>query len=253
MDVETRAAPPAVEIDYEAIRLEKVVTALRSTEKVTVDGHLEEPAWKLALPATDFITALPRPGEPASDRTEVRFIYDDDNLYVGFICFDSDPSDNVVVLREDFTSKESDGVAMVLDSLHDRRSGFQFGTNPAGAKRDSQITNNSQFNNDWDAVWDVKVSTNSEGWIAEFAIPFKTLRFSQSPIQEWGVEPEPFHCSQKRREFLVTDSNSIQHEQDFPGRYAERPRGHPSGPQFQGQAVRDGRDHAGSCPRTVRS
>jgi hypothetical protein len=192
---------PPVAIDYDAVRLERVVTAVRATEKITLDGHLEEPAWQLAIPATDFITTVPRPGEPASERTEVRFIYDDDNLYVGFICFDSDPLDNVVVLREDFTSQESDGVAMVLDSLHDRRSAFQFGTNPAGAKRDSQVTNKSQFNNDWDSVWDVKVSTTNEGWIAEFMIPFKTLRFSQSPTQEWGVNLSRFNVRKNEQSF----------------------------------------------------
>ncbi|HYR82884.1 MAG TPA: DUF5916 domain-containing protein [Terriglobia bacterium] len=192
---------PGVAIDYEAIRLERVVTAVRTTEKIILDGNLEEPSWQLAIPATDFITTLPRPGEPASERTEVRFVYDDDNLYVGFICFDSDPLDNVVVLREDFTSQESDGVAMVLDSLHDRRSAFQFGTNPAGAKRDSQVTNNSQFNNDWDSVWDVKVKTNNDGWTAEFMIPFKTLRFSQSPIQEWGVNLSRFNVRKNEQSF----------------------------------------------------
>ncbi len=192
---------PAVELDYEAIRLEKVVSVVRITEKISVDGHLDEPAWQMALPATGFITSLPRAGEPSSERTEVRFLYDADNLYVGFICYDSDPTDNVVVLREDFTSQESDGVAMILDSLHDRRSAFQFGTNPAGAKRDSQITNNGQFNNDWDSVWDVKVSTNNDSWIAEFVIPFKTLRFSQPPSAEWGVNLSRFIVRRNEQSF----------------------------------------------------
>jgi hypothetical protein len=79
------AIAPIAAIDYEAIRLTRIVTAVRSQEKSTVDGHLDEPAWKLAMPATDFITLLPRPEEPSSERTEVRFVYDDNNLYVGFI------------------------------------------------------------------------------------------------------------------------------------------------------------------------
>ena len=77
-------------IDYEGIRQTKIVTALRINEKITVDGRLEEPAWQQALPAGDFIEQRPRTGQPASERTEVRFLYDDDNLYVGAICFDSD-------------------------------------------------------------------------------------------------------------------------------------------------------------------
>src|SRR5947208_1553625 len=168
---------------------------------MSIDGHLEEPEWAQVAPATDFTTLLPRPGEPSLERTEVRFLYDDDNLYVGFTCFDSEPNKNVVVLRRDFTSQESDGVSITLDTLHDRRSGFQFGANPAGAKRDSQITNNSQFNNDWDGAWDVKVSVNKESWIAEFVIPFKTLRFSQSTAQEWGVNMSRFIVSKNEQSF----------------------------------------------------
>ncbi len=72
-----------VELDYEAIRLERVATAIRITEKITLDGHLEEPAWKLAIAATNFLQWSPRHGEPSPERTEVRFLYDDDNLYVG--------------------------------------------------------------------------------------------------------------------------------------------------------------------------
>ncbi len=179
-------------MDYEAERVARVVSAIRVNGKMSVDGHLEEPEWTQVAPATDFTTLLPRPGEPSVERTEVRFLYDDDNLYVGFTCFDSQPDKNVVVLRRDFTSQESDGVSITIDALHDRRSGFQFGANPAGAKRDSQITNNSQFNNDWDGVWDVKTSVNDEGWIAEFVIPFKTLRFTQPPAEEWGVNMSRF-------------------------------------------------------------
>ena len=168
------------------------MTAVRATDEIVLDGRLDEPAWNLASPVTEFFTLRPRPGELSKERTEVRIVYDDDNLYVGFVSFDSDPTDNVVVLREDFTSRETDGVSMVIDSLHDRRSAYQFGTNPAGAKRESHITNNGQYNNDWDSVWDVKVSVNDESWIAEFAIPFKTLRFSQSPTQEWGINLNRF-------------------------------------------------------------
>ena len=175
-------------IDYAAIRLQKVVAAVRVTESITLDGRLDEPAWKLAIPATDFMQYQPFHGQPSGERSEVRFIYDDDNLYIGFICFDSQ-ADKMVVndVKEDFNFNGTDGIGVLIDSLHDRRSGFLFGTNPAGAKRDSQVTNDNQFGDDWDSVWDVKVSRNDEGWIAEYMIPFKTLRFSDSPSQEWGL------------------------------------------------------------------
>ncbi len=178
----------AAPIDYAAVRLQKIVTAVRITESITLDGRLDEPAWNLAIPATGFMQYQPFHGQPSGERSEVRFIYDDDNLYVGFICFDSQ-ADKMVVndVKEDFNFNGTDGIGVLIDSLHDRRSGFLFGTNPVGAKRDSQITNDGQFGDDWDSVWDVKVSRNNEGWIAEYMIPFKTLRFSESPTQEWGL------------------------------------------------------------------
>jgi hypothetical protein len=78
-------------------------------------------------------------------------------------------------------------VSLIIDSLHDRQSGFNFGTNPAGARRDQQLSSDSVLNTDWDGVWDVKTSIDERGWIAEYRIPFKTFRFTNAPVQDWGV------------------------------------------------------------------
>jgi Domain of unknown function (DUF5916) len=180
---------PADAIDYETARLSRIATAIRATEKISLDGRLEEPSWKLAIPATDFIQQRPHAGELATQRTEARFVYDDNNLYVGVTCFDSEPEGIVVnSLQRDYPTQESDGITLIIDSLHDRRSGFTFVTNPAGARRDQQLSNDGQGNLDWDGIWDVKTSRNGEGWIAEYMIPFTTLRFSTSPSQEWGLQ-----------------------------------------------------------------
>ena len=177
-----------VTIDYEAIRQRRVATAVRIQEKITIDGRLEEPAWSQTLPIGEFLQWSPRHGEPSPEKTEVRFLYDNDNLYVAFTCFDSDmPHRMAKELKEDFSPFESDQVGVAIDSLHDRRSGYSFGVHVAGAKRDQQISDDSQFNFDWDAVWDARVTRSDEGWIAEFIIPFKTLRFSDSPTQVWGI------------------------------------------------------------------
>jgi len=176
-----------VDIDYDTAHLDKVVTAVRISDSIAVDGYLDEAAWDLAVPARDFIQWQPNPGALSVEQTEARFIYDDENLYVGVVAFDSNPDEIVLTeLTEDFNFRGSDGVSLILDSLHDLRSGFNFVTNPAGAKADYQISD-GRFNQNWDGVWDVKTSINDEGWIAEFMIPFKTLRFSNSPSQEWGV------------------------------------------------------------------
>jgi hypothetical protein len=180
-------------IDYEAVRQTKVVTALRITEEISIDGQLEEAAWKQALPAKDFIQQRPRNGEQAVEQTEVRLLYDDDNIYVGAICHDSELGRAVQELREDFQFGQSDLLSIHFDTLYDRQSAFSFGTSPAGARRDQQLSNDGEVTNiDWDGVWDVKVSKNSEGWIAEFVIPFKTLRFSNEPVQVWGFNVTRF-------------------------------------------------------------
>jgi hypothetical protein len=181
-------APRPAPIDYDAVRATKVVKAVRISEEITIDGSLREPAWERALPATEFYQFTPNPGELSPEPTEVRFLYDDDNLYVGFHSWDSDMARRTVTeLREDFSPGGSDVATIVIDSLHDRQSGYQFATNAAGAKRDSQISNDGTYNNDWDGLWDVKVTVQEDGWIAEFVIPFTTFRFSNAPTQEWGL------------------------------------------------------------------
>lgn len=186
---EIAARANANPVDYTTARFERNAEATQTEQPITLDGRLDEPAWKLAKPATDFIQWEPKPGFPASDRTEVFFVYDSENLYVGAVCYDSHV-DQIVVneLREDFQGQESDGFGFILDTLHDQRSGFFFGTNPAGAKRDLQVANDGdQANQDWDGVWDVKVTRATDRWVAEFVIPFKTLRFNSQEDQEWGL------------------------------------------------------------------
>src|SRR5688572_19146009 len=182
------AQSPSNTIDYDTIHLSRVITPLHVTEDITLDGRLDEPAWSKAEVAADFIQRAPRTGEPSRERTEARFLYDDENFYAGIICYDSDAAHMVInELKEDFGFNDTDGVTLVIDSLNDRLTGFNFVTNPAGAKRDVQVSNDTQSNPDWDGVWDVKVTRNNEGYVIEFMIPFKTLRFSNSESQEWGI------------------------------------------------------------------
>jgi hypothetical protein len=182
------ALAQSVDIDHEAVRAARVVTAIRTAERIMLDGRLDESAWAQAPFAADFFQKLPSNGAPASERTEARFVYDDDNLYVGVTCFDTEPDKRLIKdLREDFDFGTTDLVQIFIDSIHDRRSGFTFVVNPAGARRDSQVSTSGGANQDWDGVWDAKVSMGDGAWFIEFAIPFKTLRFSGATQQEWGV------------------------------------------------------------------
>ncbi len=183
------AVRPLAESEFEAIRLQKILTAVRIDERITLDGRFDEPAWKRAVPGSDFYQRIPLTGAPATDRTEVRVLYDDDNLYVGIICFDPEPGRIVVKeLREDFDINGTDMVQLIIDSLHDRRSAFALSVNAAGARRDTQVSETGVSNNDWDGVWDVRTGRTEEGWTLEYSVPFKTLRFSNAPSQEWGLQ-----------------------------------------------------------------
>ena len=186
--VTTPCFSQTADTEWEAVRATRIVTAVRIEERIVLDGRLDEPAWALAVPATDFIQWQPDNFEPAQERTEIRFLYDDENLYIAATCIYTDPSAMVASeLKEDFNFAQSDSVGFIIDTLHDQRSGFTFITNPEGAKRDSQMFNDNQTNADWDGVWDVKVQKTREGFIAEFVIPFKTVRFSGARSQEWGI------------------------------------------------------------------
>ena len=142
-------------------------------------------------PAANFIQRRPVPGGQVIEPTEARFLYDDENVYVGVILFDSVPSEIVInELEEDFSFQSSDVISIAFDSLHELRSGFIFTVNAGGAKLDSQTTDGT-FNEDWDAVWDVRTHINDVGWVAELVIPFKTLRFSSESLAGVGSQREP--------------------------------------------------------------
>ena len=183
------ASAPVNHVDYATVHRERVVEALHIDEPVHLDGVLDEPMWARVKPATDFLQWEPHPGQPASARTEARFLYDARNLYVGVWCYDPHPEGIIVnELKEDFAGQEGDGFTLFLDTLNDHQSGLMFAINPGGARRDSESFNDGdQLNQDWDGVWDAQAHITSEGWFAEMVIPLKTLRFKTPASHEWGL------------------------------------------------------------------
>lgn len=146
--------------------------------RVLLDGKLDDAAWARAPVATDFIQQTPAPGEPATERTEARVLYDDDALYVSVKSYDSRPDSIVAQLgRRDGTAIYSDWVHVAIDSYYDRRTAFLFGVTPRGVKQDLVISNDRVLDDSWDAVWDVATSVDHDGWSAEFRIPLSQLRF----------------------------------------------------------------------------
>ncbi len=168
----------------------RTVTALHVESTITVDGELDEPEWKLAEPATDFIQQNPHTGQPSSERTEVRLLYDDENFYIGVHCFDSAGREGLVVNNadRDFRGKDDDLFGVLLDTFNDNRNAFMFATTPQGAKADIQVGGDgSSSNRDWDAIWHVKSKITEAGWQTEIAIPFKSLRFHDAESHNWGI------------------------------------------------------------------
>ena len=167
----------------------RTVTAVEARTPIALDGSLDEEAWRQAEPAAAFLQAEPHEGQPATELTEVRVVFDRDALYVGAVCHDAAEATLIVNdIRKDFNSAEQDSFELILDTFADRRNGFVFMTNAAGAKFDAQIANEGrEVNPSWDAVWTVAAKRGSDGWSVEMRIPFKTLRFERGAGRIWGV------------------------------------------------------------------
>jgi hypothetical protein len=179
-------------INYETARFERSIQAVRAIGPVTLDGALEEPGWATAPMAQHFVQSDPREGQPATFDTEVRVLYDDDSLYFGVFAKDEEPSRIIVNdLKKDYNTEGSDGFRIILDTFHDERNGYQFATNPAGAKWDAQVSNEGRETNaNWDGIWEVATRITETGWVAEIRIPFRTLKFNGAEAQTWGMNFE---------------------------------------------------------------
>jgi hypothetical protein len=170
----------------------RIVSAARTAEPIRLDGRFDEGAWAGAQVATDFVQRGPDVGQVSSERTEVRVLYDDGAIYVAARMFDSQPERiQAPLARRDAAVQNSEWFNVVLDSYHDRRSGFRFGVNPAGLRRDVYHFNDEGEDASWDAVWEVATTVDSLGWTAEYRIPLSQLRFNppaDGGEQTWGVQ-----------------------------------------------------------------
>jgi Domain of unknown function (DUF5916)/Carbohydrate family 9 binding domain-like len=167
------------------------VAVVASGEGIRIDGVLDEVAWTRAMPIGPLLQRDPKEGAPASEETEVRLLFDADNLYVGVTCRDRTPSAIVSTqLGRDADLEVDDRITIVLDPFYDHKNGFFFAVNPAGARADGQISNNVQvLTYEWDAIWDARARITDGGWVAEIAIPFKSLRFKPGQTV-WGFNIE---------------------------------------------------------------
>jgi hypothetical protein len=144
----------------------------------TIDGRLDEDAWKQAPVATGFVQKEPAEGQPATETTEVRILYTPTTLYIGVMCVDSNPAGiRGSERRRDSDLSGDDTITVVLDTFHDHRNAFQFRTNSLGTEYDALISDEGKtVNISWDERWDVASAVTDKGWSVEFAIPFKSVR-----------------------------------------------------------------------------
>jgi Domain of unknown function (DUF5916)/Carbohydrate family 9 binding domain-like len=163
---------------YNTIRL--------ATAKPVIDGKLDDDCWKTGEWAGDFTQFVPSQGGKPSQPTEVKILYDDENIYVAIRAFDSEPGkiQKFAGLRDDIIGDE---VGVTFDSYHDHRTGFEFDLTAYGQKVDLILTNPMSWDVNWNPVWYGKVGFEDSAWVAEMRIPLSQLRYSNDDEQVWGL------------------------------------------------------------------
>ncbi|HEU4641095.1 MAG TPA: DUF5916 domain-containing protein [Gemmatimonadaceae bacterium] len=190
-----------------AVAARKSLDATRlSGAAPTIDGRLDDPAWRAAPVASGFIQQRPTPGEAATERTEARILYDDHAIYVAMRMYRSDRARIAsTIARRDYTGY-SDWAQVMVDSYHDRRTAFRFAVNPSGVQKDVlEYDDGNGEDVGWDAVWESAARVDSLGWTAEFRIPLSQLRFSTRDADGagavWGIDFIRDDASKNERDY----------------------------------------------------
>ena len=166
----------------------QTIQAVRLNDHLRLDGVLDEGLYS-APPITGFLQTEPDEGALATERTEVWVAFDHEHVYVSFRCFETDVSRMVVnEMRRDSGNiwQGNDLVGFIFDTFHDRRNAVLFTATAIGGRQDGQVTNERQWNGDWNPVWEVETGWFEGGWTVEAAIPFKALRYRVGEQQTWG-------------------------------------------------------------------
>jgi len=198
---------PSLLILVSGVMGQQITEASRISKMPIIDGDvLNDDAWDNVPGVTSFTQKTPDEGKIVSESTVVKVAYSDDMFLVSVVCYDSEPNSLIISdTRRDSPLNNSDSFSFIIDTFKDYQTGYLFGTNPAGIEYDAQITGGGEgggmmrrfsmgtgggFNVNWDAVWKVEAKQGDFGWSAEFAIPFKTLRYKKDEDQTWGINFE---------------------------------------------------------------
>jgi hypothetical protein len=168
------------------------ITIKRTSTPIVLDGQLDDIGWQGVEVASQFRQFFPYDSSMANAQTEIRLTYDDQFIYVGAKMFSLGPRKYVTPsLRRDYRGEANDGVSVVLDTFKDKTNAFVFGVNPFGVQREGLISNGgvlsvNDFTLNWDNKWYSEVKIYDDFWVAEMAIPFKTIRFKEN-LTSWNV------------------------------------------------------------------
>ena len=163
------------------------VRAVRVSQSPKLNGKLDDPAWRAALPVGSFIQKFPNEGAAPSEPTTIRVVYERDAVWIGVDCPQRLSAIVGRLTRRD-RAIEADSITIGLDSRRCGTNAFEFSINAAGVLSDSIRFNDTDSSPDWDENWDARVATTPDGWSAEFRIPLRILRFDSLPVQSWGLQ-----------------------------------------------------------------
>ncbi|HEY0971048.1 MAG TPA: DUF5916 domain-containing protein [Gemmatimonadales bacterium] len=188
----SQASPTATSPAATSEGARATLRAVRREGDVALDGRLDEPAWAAAPEGRGFTQSYPQPGQPPTDPTSVRVLFDDEALWVGVRMYDSRPDSIAAQLaRRDASGIYSDWLHVIIDSYRDRRTSFRFSVNPRGVQKDVYTSDDGDEDINWDAVWQVATRVDDEGWVAEYRIPLSQLRYGSAPDgaeRVWGFQ-----------------------------------------------------------------
>lgn len=183
-EVSAQTLPPQGNTNQHIVQ----ATRIDVSERPEIDGSLSEDVWQRAQVIDDFHQFEPDPGLPSTERTEIRILYDEDNLYFGVYNYDSEPDQITLrTMARDGDLFLGDYFRIYLDPGQTRRNGYLFEIAATGGRRDSILQNNSENLAEWDTIWEGRASVVEDGWIAEIAIPFRSISYDPDN-PNWGFD-----------------------------------------------------------------
>ena len=171
------------------INLENYRLSIKKTqESIKIDGILDETTWKDAEVAKDFFMITPVDSGKATQLSEARVSFDEENLYIAIIFFNTSIQGDYVIesLKRDFSFGKNDNFLVAIDPFNNQNTGFAFGLNTYGAQWDGTMYNGRNVDLNWDTKWYSEVKFDKKKWVCEIAIPFKSIRYDKA-ITEWGI------------------------------------------------------------------